>query len=158
MGQEVGTSPVRTGCPNGRDPADCLNRDSSEPSGAAENHARAARRWEGTAGARGPEMSLPRVSPGINLHRLRPLHVKWHCLICFLQTGRAPRRRHLGPSGRALRLAGVPAHPHTASSVGRASRTGRPRSCYSQHLPPSLIPPFLEKEKKAPFLGILNST
>lgn len=102
--------------------------------------------------------SWPRdvVSPGvlrINLHRPRPLHVMAPRPICFLQTGRAPRRRHLGPLGKSTQACRgclrIPTQP--AQWQGPPAQ-GAPRSCYSQHLPPSLIPPFLEKEKKAPFL------
>ena len=57
------------------------------------------------------------------------------------------------PLGRALRPAGgACASPHSQLSGRGLLPQGAPRSCYSQHLPPSLIPPFLEKEKKAPFL------
>lgn len=57
-----------------------------------------------------------------------------------------------GPLGRALRPAGgACASPHSQLS-GRASCHRRTTEVLQQRLPPSLIPPFPEKEKKAPFL------
>ena len=60
-GQGVGTLPIRMGCPNGRDPSDCLNRDSSELQG-RRTHGGQRGGGKGPVGARGPEVSSPRVS------------------------------------------------------------------------------------------------
>ena len=72
-------------------------------------------------------MTWPRgvVSLGvlrINPHCPRPLHATAPRPICFLQTGRAPRRETSGsPWEEHSGLLGVPVRPHTASSAAGAS-------------------------------------